>query len=1066
MWDFDSIINKALIIYGEDSLFEIIVKYSGDILEVGENENVFVEVLNSSFAIITLTYGQIRNVLQYKQIDYIEIPQKLSALQQTYSFLTNYYQESYVCPTNLNLTGKGVIVAILDSGITYQHDDFKNSDGTTRIKYIWDQTVNGNPPDGFFEGTVYTKEMIDNALKTNIPLNTNDRTGHGTMVAGISVGNGNTSNGEFKGVAPEADIIAVKLGKKEYESFAMTTEFMRGIKFCYDKAILEDKPLVINISYGTNSGSHNGDTLFEEYINDMISSYPSNIVIATGNEGDAGHHFDTTLMTNELENVQFTVVGGLNSFYFSMWKNFVDEISIELISPNNESTGIITFGESLIKFNFSGVTVSIVYTPPTPYRVVQEIYFQFDYDTYTTETSTWTLNIYGVDIVGGNCQIWLPTIEEVTKESHFLNPTTSTTLTVPSTANGVITVGGYNTSTNKIAPFSGKGLTSSDQQKPDIVAPGVEVLTTDNILGYDVVDGTSFSAPFVTGACAVLMQYGIVEKNEIFLYGEKMKAYLLRGANRLPDIVYPNRDFGYGSLCIQGAIDLINTINSINTVAKSNTVELLVKKDINTLNELSNLPFLNTNNIDMNTFNDFIILDIPESEYTNTLNTLSKTLVVEEAIPLTTMSESFSSEPFNFNSNFTGENVLIGVIDTDINIFDDSLVFDNENTKIKYYLDMTTEYCKEYNERELNSILKDNIKKTIKESHGNLITSTVSNIASQSNYIIVELNELNDNIKSSNLITNKKVYSSIDVIKAVYYITNRAKELDMPVVIGICLGSNKGHHNGNSIFEKYLSKVSLEDNVCICISSGNEGNKKHHVDRILSNKKEETLTLNVCKKQDKLPVYLYTNNVKSFSLQIITPNNESHIFESNSIYETYNYNFKLEKTKFEICSNLKAQEIIIKFENCESGIYKIKFTPNIESNSKLHAYLPTSTLISNNTFFLSNSSSYTVTVPATADDIITVGAFNIENTVSGRGPSVNMNVKPTFVVESEKDSSYATAVAIGACALIFEQQRSIDKNTIINTEVIKNILINNAVQNEKYFYPNNIEGYGLLHYNF
>lgn len=131
-----------------------------------------------------------------------------------------------------------------------------------------------------------------------------------------------------------------------------------------------------------------------------------------------------------------------------------------------------------------------------------------------------------------------------------------TTLTIPSTASGVISVGAYNDSNLAYADFSGRGFTRQTRQvKPDLAAPGVDIITAKAGGGYEAVTGTSFAAPFVTGSAALLMQWGIVDGNDPFLYGEKVKAYLIRGARHLPGYTeWPNERVGYGALCVEESI--------------------------------------------------------------------------------------------------------------------------------------------------------------------------------------------------------------------------------------------------------------------------------------------------------------------------------------------------------------------------------------------------------------------------------------------------------------------------------------------------------------------------------
>ena len=131
-------------------------------------------------------------------------------------------------------------------------------------------------------------------------------------------------------------------------------------------------------------------------------------------------------------------------------------------------------------------------------------------------------------------------------------PSEETTLTIPSTAARVITVGAYDGYFDRAAAFSGRGYTrETNQVKPDLVAPGVDITSCAPGGGYVTRSGTSMAAPFVTGGAALLMQWGIVDKNDPYLYGEKMKAYLIKGARRLPAMRnYPNPVFGDNGIIV------------------------------------------------------------------------------------------------------------------------------------------------------------------------------------------------------------------------------------------------------------------------------------------------------------------------------------------------------------------------------------------------------------------------------------------------------------------------------------------------------------------------------------
>lgn len=536
---------------------EVIVKYSGTILFL-EEQNMEVEILDKNYAIITLSLFQIDTLYNYKEIEYIELPKNLSYFlnQELIATCATEVQEDI----DYGLRGQGTIVGIIDSGIDYAHPDFINSDGTSRILYIWDQSLTTIPPEGFKSGTEYTNSQINEALKQEDSydiIDNLDPLGHGTAVAGVACGNGNASVGKEIGIAPEASIIVVKLGQRGFQSFTKSTEIMRGLKYIITKAEELNMPVAINISYGSNNGSHIGNSLFESFINDIALKWKTAIVVATGNESSAGHHYFEKLRQDETIDIEFSVIPHLKSLYITLWKDFVDDFTLELIAPNGTSTGIINNERRNSEFQIKNTIININYGSPNHYNVEQEIFFSFKSPTSILD-GIWELRVTGTEVVNGVISLWMPTFEEV-GGSTFFKPNIDFTLTLPSTAGRVISVGAYNSKSRSIAIFSGKGhVTSWYTAKPDLVAPGVNVISTRSGGGYDSFSGTSIAAPFVTGATALMMQWGIVDGNDIFLYGEKLKAFLRKGANRKFTITYPDRAWGYGTLCIKQTIDYLS----------------------------------------------------------------------------------------------------------------------------------------------------------------------------------------------------------------------------------------------------------------------------------------------------------------------------------------------------------------------------------------------------------------------------------------------------------------------------------------------------------------------------
>lgn len=330
---------------------------------------------------------------------------------------------------------------------------------------------------------------------------------------------------------------------------------MQGIDFVIRYAIAQERPIAINISFGNNYGSHTGRSLLESYIDDVSIIWRSSIVIGTGNEGATGNHAQGVLTMGTTAVVDVVVSEYEFSFNMQIWKNYFDHFDITIVAPNGTRVGPIPRILGKQQFNIAQTQILLYYGDPTPYNMQQEIYIEFvPLGTYVN-SGIWRFELVPRRIIIGNYDMWLPAGGVKSPETRFLLPSEFITLTIPSTAYSAISVGAYNAYTDSYAPFSGRGFTRDMEIKPDLVAPGVDINSCAPGGGYAIRSGTSMATPFVTGSAALLMEWGIVEGNDPYLYGEKLKAYLINGARPLRiEAVYPNRTLGYGALCLENSL--------------------------------------------------------------------------------------------------------------------------------------------------------------------------------------------------------------------------------------------------------------------------------------------------------------------------------------------------------------------------------------------------------------------------------------------------------------------------------------------------------------------------------
>lgn len=481
----------------------------------------------------------------------------------------------------LNNQGKGVLIGLVDTGIDYRSPLFQNPDGTTRIAGIWDQSVpieedvlpagvpDYYPMGGSSYGTEYTREQINEALASDDPLSlvpTQDTIGHGTFLAGLSAGS-SIPQEDFTGAAPEAELAVVKLkpAKKYLRDFYLIpsdapafqeNDIMMGIKYLRMMADRLKKPLVILLAMGSNSGSHIGTSPLSQVTQNYSGFFGIITVIAGGNETGAAHHFYASIPAGtEYEDVEIRVgkEEAERGFVLELWAADADTYTVGFISPSGERISripIIANNETSIPFLLDATTITVNYQLIEAESGSQLIFMRFQ----TPAAGIWTVRVYNTQRFKGTFNMWLPVQGMISEETVFLRPDPYSTITVPGNSRLPITVGAYDTSTGGIYIHSSRGFTPNQIVKPELAAPGVNILgpSVGRKPGSDTPmttrTGTSAAAAITAGAAANLLGWGIVEGNYPTMSEASVKSYLIRGAQRNPALTYPNREFGYGTL--------------------------------------------------------------------------------------------------------------------------------------------------------------------------------------------------------------------------------------------------------------------------------------------------------------------------------------------------------------------------------------------------------------------------------------------------------------------------------------------------------------------------------------
>ena len=471
---------------------------------------------------------------------------------------TDYiYKNPYI-----NLSGKDILVAIIDSGVDYLHPDLINGNGNSKIVSLWDQeSTKGSPPQGYIFGSEFTNEQLNQAIANNDRTLSTDDIGTGTMVAGIIAGRGNKEE-LYKGVAIDSELVVVKLrtygdtyisGKLNY----LNTDFLAAIKYVLEVAQKNNKPLIINMTIGTMSDATTETSVIDTFYS--LSNSGIVIVNGAGNEGNTDIHYSGRFESLDETNDIIIQVGEEKNLDLVLCTNGPDKISAQMISPSGQAGYKIDYSpEEPIytgKFIIENTSFRVRYLYPWIASGKQRLEIRLR----DVKPGIWTLRLTPEFIVGGEYDVYLPNRNLISQNTRFLNPDSIATITMYSAGRDYITIGAYNDKTDSMWIGSSNGPIRGVGIKPDIVAPGVDIISTFKNNDYNTGTGTGISSSVVSGVLALIMEYLLQQESapKLILFPQVLKTYLMLGADKKEIYTYPNISQGYGIL------DLKNTIEAI-----------------------------------------------------------------------------------------------------------------------------------------------------------------------------------------------------------------------------------------------------------------------------------------------------------------------------------------------------------------------------------------------------------------------------------------------------------------------------------------------------------------------
>ncbi len=551
----------------DEGYADYLIEYTGEreLVNALYGEDGCVIFVNDRFA-VTYRKKPEDYMESFSRMEYTNFP-KLYGLMDTSSAeavgVVNVKRENA-----LGLTGKDVIVGIIDTGLDIRNELFRDAAGGTRIIAAWDQSVQQESNSSMGYGMEYTKEEIDEAISSDEAILT-DESGHGTFLTGIACG---SETAEFTGMAPEASIIIVKLkeakknlkdlyGVPEEALAYQENDIMLGIQYLLRQSSTFKKNISILLGVGSNSGSHTGASSLEAYINNVALLKGVAISVPAGNEGVAGHHFMGIINKNENYSEMEINVTNNDDFTLEIWGSVPNTFSVAFEIPGGEFIDRISprFDKSeIIRPVFGGGKIYIDYFLVEDESGEQLIMMRF----FEPPNGLWRIRVYGTGTSERKFNAWLPVSEFLSDETRFVKPSPEITITNPGTGMYPMCVCAYDHYNDSLFTFGSRGYTADAFVKPDFAAPGVDVYGPGKANTFVRKSGTSISAAHSAGCAALILEWANEREETRFLNGNQIRNYFIRGAKRSDtgNLQYPNRDWGYGMLDIYGVFDNLRTI--------------------------------------------------------------------------------------------------------------------------------------------------------------------------------------------------------------------------------------------------------------------------------------------------------------------------------------------------------------------------------------------------------------------------------------------------------------------------------------------------------------------------